>query len=146
MHQCSTEPETQAVMPEESSGEHWWPSSYWSPPGMRQDPSQLTALTRAAPDIPSIPWSGSTAALRNITCYKPQVGVSSVGMTICQRRSTLTSRCISFPTQHTRGLFAPHSGPCQGVHTVAYTHIMPVCFLLVEAAARGGQACFCTLS
>lgn len=57
--QCSMEHKTPVALPEESSGEHWWPSGHWSPALMCQDPPQLPALMAAAGDVPNTLWSGS---------------------------------------------------------------------------------------
>ena len=105
------------MVPEESNGEHWWPSSHWSPTVMCQDPTQLTALIGAASDMPNIPWSGSRAALRNVTHYKPQAEVSSVGMIICSpccRQSTLRSELCLLPYPAHQGLVCLSFGAVPG--------------------------------
>lgn len=139
-----------AAVPEDSSGEHWWPSSRWSPTVILcQDPTQFTAYIGAASVMPKTLGWGQVCSQKRFSLH-PQAEVGSAGTMTCSpcwKCGTLVSQMNLLPYPVHQGLCLPfvRDSDVAG-DTAACTHIIPVYVLLVDAAAEGGRVYFCTLS
>lgn len=73
-----------------------------------------------------------------------QAEVSSVGMAICSTRWRQNTRDVPVtPSTHTQCDRDLVQGSDWGGHAAPSTQIVPMCFLLVGAAAQGGWGCSC---